>query len=116
MASSSSLTLSCFSDTHLSHSKACANALTIALAASYSPIAVNACTPGYIITDLTRPHLDGRTPEEAGMKTPREGTKSVMFLLYGDVSGSGRYYGSDAKRSPLDRYRSPGDPEYTGEE
>lgn len=25
-----------------------------------------------------------------------------------------RYYGSDAKRSPLDRYRAPGDPEYDG--
>lgn len=24
----------------------------------------------------------------------------------------GHYYGSDAKRSPLDRYRAPGDPEY----
>lgn len=30
--------------------------------------------------------------------------------------GQGYYYGSDAKRSPMHKYRSPGSPEYTGEE
>ena len=29
--------------------------------------------------------------------------------------GQGYYYGSDAKRSPMHKYRSPGSPEYTGE-
>jgi carbonyl reductase 1 len=38
-----------------------------------------------------------------------------MFLLFGQPEGNGRYYGSDAKRSPLDRYRSPGSEPYTGE-
>jgi len=36
------------------------------------------------------------------------GCKSEVCFL------SSRYYGSDGLRSPLDRYRSPGDPEYTG--
>jgi hypothetical protein len=32
----------------------------------------------------------------------------------GNPSGSGQYYGSDCVRSPFDKYRSPGDPPYTG--
>ena len=35
-------------------------------------------------------------------------------LLFGELEGNGRYYGSDAKRSPLDKYRSPGSPPYEG--
>ena len=41
------------------------------------------------------------------------------FLMMGDVptpAGESWFYGSDAQRSPLDKYRSPGDPPYTGEE
>ena len=54
--------------------------------------------------------MDGR----AG-KTPDEGTVSTMYLLFDDaIEGNGRYYGSDAKRSPLDVYRSPGSPPYEG--
>ena len=49
-----------------------------------------------------------------GAKTPDEGTVSTMHLLFQDLEGNGRYYGSDAKRSPLDKYRSPGSPEYEG--
>jgi len=49
------------------------------------------------------------------MKPPTEGTRSVLFLLFGEPEGNGRYYGSDAVRSPMHRYRSPGDPPYTGE-
>jgi hypothetical protein len=57
----------------------------------------------------------GKTPAEMGMKPPAAGARAAMFLLFGDPEGNGRYYGSDAQRSPLDRYRSPGDPPYTGE-
>ena len=50
-----------------------------------------------------------------GAKTPDEGTVSTMHLLFADgLEGSGHYYGSDAKRSPLDRYRSPGSLPYEG--
>ena len=48
------------------------------------------------------------------MKPPTEGTRAPMHLLFGALEGNGRYYGSDARRSPLDRYRSPADPEYVG--
>jgi NAD(P)-dependent dehydrogenase (short-subunit alcohol dehydrogenase family) len=96
-------------------SKACATAFTIAFARAHPKLHVNACTPGFIETDLTRPYLAGagKTAKEMGMKPPSEGTRSPLHLLFGAVEGNGRYYGSDAKRSPLDRYRSPGDPEYT---
>ena len=48
------------------------------------------------------------------MKKPEEGTRSALHLLFGKLEGSGHYYGSDAERSPLDRYRAPGSPPYTG--
>ena len=95
-------------------SKACANAFTLAFARAHPRLHVNACTPGFIETDLTRPYLEssGRTAEEMGMKPPAAGTRAPMHLLFGTLEGNGRYYGSDARRSPLDRYRSPSDPEY----
>jgi NAD(P)-dependent dehydrogenase (short-subunit alcohol dehydrogenase family) len=97
-------------------SKACGNAYTLLLAREQTKLLVNACTPGYIETDMTRPYAEasGRTPDDMGMKSPKEGTRAPMFLLFGDPPGNGRYYGSDAERSPLDRYRSPGDPPYEG--
>ena len=49
-----------------------------------------------------------------GMKPPSEGTKATLFCLLGDPQGNGRYYGSDAVRSPMDCYRSPGAPPYEG--
>jgi hypothetical protein len=78
---------------------------------------VNACTPGFIATDMTRHYAEsqGKAPAEPGMKTPADGTRAPLFLLFGALAGSGHYYGSDARRSPLDRYRAPGSPEYTGE-
>ena len=97
-------------------SKACANAATLELSRTHPQLVINACTPGYIETDMTRPHaiVRGKTPAEMGMKPPAAGTHSAAFLLLGKPGASGQYYGSDAVRSPLDRYRSPGDPPYTG--
>ena len=67
--------------------------------------------------DLTRPMAEagGKTPAEMGMKSPEEGASASIFLLMGTPEGSGHYYGSDCLRSPMDRYRSPGDPPYTGD-
>jgi len=97
-------------------SKACANAYTIYLARKNPKLTINACTPGFIETDLTRPmaKANSKTPSEMGMKSPEEGASASIFLLMGNPSGSGHYYGSDCVRSPFDRYRSPGDPPYTG--
>lgn len=97
-------------------SKACLNAYSRALARLHPELIVNSCTPGFIETDMTKglAAKAGRNPSELGMKPPMEGTKAPLYLLLGDVDGSGLYYGSDAKRSPLDMYRNPGDPEHTG--
>jgi len=95
-------------------SKACANAYTVLLARQHPELQVNACTPGFIDTDLTRSLTSGKSAAELGMKTPAEGARAPMHLLFGALEGNGRYYGSDCKRSPLDRYRAPGSAEYTG--
>lgn len=102
------------SDSPYGFSKACANSYTLYLARRFPRLYVNACTPGFIETDLTRPMLGDRTPAEAGMKAPADGARVVMSLLFDDPRGTCHYYGSDALRSPLDRYRAPGSPEYTG--
>jgi NAD(P)-dependent dehydrogenase (short-subunit alcohol dehydrogenase family) len=97
-------------------SKACANAYTMILAREQPQLVVNACTPGFIATDMTRGYArsEGKSPAELGMKTPAEGARAPMHLLFGALTGNGRFYGSDSKRSPLDRYRAPGTAEYTG--
>jgi NAD(P)-dependent dehydrogenase (short-subunit alcohol dehydrogenase family) len=96
-------------------SKACANTYTLILAREQPGLRVNACTPGFISTDMTRDYVESqaKTPAELGMKTPAEGAKAPLHLLFGTLEGNGRYYGSDGKRSPLDRYRAPGSPEYS---
>lgn len=98
-------------------SKAAANAYTLLQARENPRLRVNACTPGFIETDLTRPWAEQRgvSPASMGMKTPDEGARAPLHLLFGVLEGNGRYYGSDAERSPLDRYRSPGDPPYAGD-
>jgi len=98
-------------------SKACTNTYTLQLARRYPNLSVNACTPGFIETDMTRSYAtsQGKTPREVGMKTPDDGARCPLYLLFGELEGNGRYYGSDCKRSPLDRYREPGSPPYTGD-
>jgi NAD(P)-dependent dehydrogenase (short-subunit alcohol dehydrogenase family) len=97
-------------------SKACANTYTLQLAKRHPELRINACTPGFIATDMTRPRAEakGKSPAEMGMKTPDEGARTPLFLLFDDAVATGHYYGSDQKRSPLDRYRAPGSPEHTG--
>lgn len=98
-------------------SKACLSAYTILYAKKYPFLTINACTPGYIQTDMTMPISINKqaSPEELGMKRPDQGTIAPMHLLMNELTGNGYFYGSDAKRSPLDQYRSPGSPAYTGQ-
>jgi NAD(P)-dependent dehydrogenase (short-subunit alcohol dehydrogenase family) len=97
-------------------SKACANSYTLILARENPSLRVNACTPGFIETDLARAYAksQGKTPEQLGMKPPEAGARAPVFLLFGELEENWRYYGSDAQRSPLDRYRSPGSEPYRG--
>jgi NAD(P)-dependent dehydrogenase (short-subunit alcohol dehydrogenase family) len=97
-------------------SKACANSYTLLLAREHPSLRINACTPGFIETDMTRGYAEsqGKPPAELGMKLPAAGARTPIFLLFGEPEGTGRYYGSDAERSPLDRYRAPGSEPYRG--
>ena len=97
-------------------SKAAANAVMLIVAREHPRLVVGSCTPGFIATDMTRPYAEAqdKSPAEMGMKTPHEGATAPLHLLF-DETRSGFYFGSDAERSPLDRYRSPGDPPYTGD-
>jgi len=87
-------------------SKACLNAYTVMLAREHPSLCINSCTPGFILTDITR--------GMGATKSPDEGTKAAIHCLTADLKNDGLYYGSDAVRSPLDRYRGPGDPPYKG--
>jgi len=87
-------------------SKACLNAYTLFLARTHTNLRINSVTPGFIDTDITR--------GMGATKPPEEGTKAAIYCLTAELEGNGRYYGSDAVRSPLDRYRGPGDPPYVG--
>lgn len=88
-------------------SKACVNAYTHMLAKTRPDLLVDSCSPGFILTNLTR-GMGATNP-------PDKGTFAPLFLMFDEAPRtSGRFYGSDAKRSPLDRYRDPGTPPYEG--
>lgn len=87
-------------------SKACLNVQTRDFAELYPSLIINACTPGFILTDMTK-NMGATNPPEMGTVAP-------LHLLF-EETASGQYFGSDALRSPMDRYRSPGDPPYVPE-
>eukprot|EP00802_Teleaulax_amphioxeia_P019940 Tamp_20195.p1 GENE.Tamp_20195~~Tamp_20195.p1 ORF type:complete len:315 (-),score=48.36 Tamp_20195:218-1162(-) len=85
-------------------SKACLNAYTQYLAKQHPNLIINSCTPGFIATDLTK--------GMGASGTPAKGAVVPVELMMGEPKGPGFYFGSDGLRSPLDRYRGPGDAEY----
>tara|TARA_B110001452_G_scaffold161649_1_gene134553 strand:+ start:1002 stop:1895 length:894 start_codon:yes stop_codon:yes gene_type:complete len=104
-------------------SKALLNSYTVVLAREHPSLSVNACSPGMIQTDIIGQMLPWFVPtfvagflarKLMGALTPDQGTVAPMKLLFGELDGNGRYYGSDGLRSPLDKYRSPGSPPYEG--
>lgn len=105
------------SDSAYGASKAFLNTYLRVLARTDASLAVNACSPGFVATDMTASFFVGKTPQEAGAITPAEGTRSAFALLFDESlpTRSGGYYGSDGLRSPLDRYRGPGTPAYDPE-
>uniref|UniRef100_A0A7S1FT16 Uncharacterized protein n=1 Tax=Corethron hystrix TaxID=216773 RepID=A0A7S1FT16_9STRA len=94
-------------------SKACLNAYTALEARECPDLIVHSCSPGYILTDMTRDWGSATNPPDKGTRAP------LHILLSEDLIdrpgyGVGWYWGSDAKRSPIDKYRDPGSPEYEG--
>jgi carbonyl reductase 1 len=86
------------------YSKALLNVYTSFLANEFPTLVVSSLTPGFIATDLAS-RFGATLPPDAG-------TPCILYALFGSLSGSGFYYGSDCKRSPLDNYRAPGDAPY----
>ena len=105
-------------------SKALLNTYTLYLAREHPKLRVNSCSPGMIATDffgsampwwVPLPHAFFRflATKMMNAKPASEGAVSTMHLLFTDEPYiAGAYYGSDAKRSPLDKYRSPGSAPY----
>ena len=98
-------------------SKACANLINIISARNNPRLTINACTPGYIETDLTyaMTGASGTRAVEMGMKQPSDGARVIMHLLFEPIDNTGHYFGSDCRRSPIDHYRAPGTTAYVGE-
>ena len=81
------------------------------LAQQQPSLKVNACSPGYVLTDLTAGMGASKTPDESNCHV------APLFLLFDEPPtppATAWYYGSDAVRSPLNVYRGPGDSPYTG--
>jgi len=87
-------------------SKACMTNYTMQIAQQYPHLKINTCSPGFIETAMTK--------GMGASKTPYDGTIPIWHLLYSDLQGNGRYYGSDCVRSPLHFMRSPGEPVFEG--
>lgn len=85
-------------------SKAALTAYTMTLAKEHKNIIVSSCSPGFIATNMTKGFNAKLTPEQ--------GTVSIRHCLFKELGGNGWYYGSDGLRSPLDKGRDPGTPEY----
>jgi len=96
-------------------SKAFLAALVASLAAEDPGLIINTISPGMIDTDLVSGLAAsvGKSAADFGALPVEKSTVSIMHALCGDLRGArGFFFGSDAKRSPLDVYRSPGSPEY----
>jgi NAD(P)-dependent dehydrogenase (short-subunit alcohol dehydrogenase family) len=106
-------------DSRYGLSKALLAVYTMVVAKEHPELSVNACTPGFIETDMTR-HFAAKadtTPTAMGMKEVHAGAASPVYLAFDDIptpKGEGWFFGSDKIRSPLHKYRSPGDPPFDG--
>jgi NAD(P)-dependent dehydrogenase (short-subunit alcohol dehydrogenase family) len=90
-------------------SKALLNVYTSLHARSEPDLIINSVTPGFIASDMGK-SLGATKPTSFGAVPP------VKLLLDEEFERipTGRYYGSDMKRSPIDVYRGPGEPVYEG--
>lgn len=92
-------------------SKALLNAYTMLHAKLEKELIINSCSPGWILTDLTKGTGATNPPSKGAVS-------SVWALMSKDIAvlPSGRYYGSDCIRSPLHYYRGPGEAPYESDE
>jgi NAD(P)-dependent dehydrogenase (short-subunit alcohol dehydrogenase family) len=95
-------------------SKALLNAYTCLYAKANPDLVVNSVTPGWIKTDLTKGSGASNSPSQGAVPI----CKLLMDEAFADpqLHPTGRYYGSDAVRSPLHYYRGPGEPPYVSDD
>lgn len=96
-------------------SKACLAAYAMHVARNNPGLTVSTCSPGFIATDMVQKIIGDKSPEEVGALPVDKGAYCPTFLVLGDVPsprGEAWFFGSDARRSPLHKYRSPNDPPY----
>ena len=67
------------------------NGYTQVLCKRCPTLKVNACSPGFIETDLTRPFAEsaGKAPQEMGMLPVEMGARCPLFLMTADFEGNG---------------------------
>jgi len=89
-------------------SKACLASYTCVLAKEHPSLTITCVYPGFIDTAMTTGMLPGRA-----RKTPEEATVPIRKCLF-EREGvtSGHFYGPDGLRSPLNKERKAGEPEY----
>ena len=92
-------------------SKALVAAYTCLDAKENKDLIINAVTPGWIKTDMTKGSTASNPPSKGAVPP-------CWLMMDEDVAKqpTGRYYGSDCVRSPLDVYRGPGDAPYVSDE
>jgi NAD(P)-dependent dehydrogenase (short-subunit alcohol dehydrogenase family) len=86
-------------------SKAALTAYHMILARENPNLLVSTISPGFINTNMTSGFGASLQPEESTISL-----RKCILQDLGDCKGW--YYGSDGLRSPLDRTRNPGEPEY----
>lgn len=94
-------------------SKACLNLYTRILSREHDNLHVSSCTPGFIRTGMTQ-HASKKSGTLMNARPPDTGSRLPVTLAMDEPRGKGWFFGSDGKRSPLDRFRSPKDPAYEG--
>ena len=75
-------------------------------AKAHPNLLVSCVSPGFVVTNMTKGF---------GFKlTPEQGSVSTRHCLFQNLKGNGWFYGPDGLRSPLDKDREAGEPEYQG--
>jgi NAD(P)-dependent dehydrogenase (short-subunit alcohol dehydrogenase family) len=94
---------------HYGFSKALVNAYSFLLARNEPDLIINSVTPGWILTDMTA-GMGASNPTSKGAVPP------VWLLMSPELETvpTGRYYGSDCVRSPVNVYRGPGEAPFEG--
>ena len=82
--------------------KALLNCYSCSLQKKYPYLRICAVNPGFIETDLSRPYLKGRAPEEIGMRPVSDGASNPCKVLFGEEIQPHKYLDSDGAWRNLD--------------